>query len=230
MTQIPGRSGLACTAPGIRVVQSTIEVKRMSSTARASAAHSFSSSDRPPDPEAEPAAAGGRYGARPAAVSHHRAFWDVAAARARRPRSCWPTICGRASWAKACRQEPSCRRKFELTRESGLGRATVREALRLLESEGLIAIRRGVQGGIEVTRPNLSQLSHSLAPDPDAVGSAAGRPHRLPDDRGARRGAVAAEQASETSGHGWSNSPSTVPAAATRTRSLSCPPGRMRRQ
>lgn len=54
--------------------------------------------------------------------------------------------------------------EVDLTRQSGLGRATVREALRLLESEGLIIIRRGAQGGIEVTRPDPSQLSHSLAP------------------------------------------------------------------
>lgn len=52
----------------------------------------------------------------------------------------------------------------DLVRDSGLGRATVREALRLLEAEGLIAIRRGPQGGISVRRPDMSRLSHSIAP------------------------------------------------------------------
>jgi GntR family transcriptional repressor for pyruvate dehydrogenase complex len=52
----------------------------------------------------------------------------------------------------------------EIVNESGLGRATVREALRLLEAEGLIAIKRGPQGGISVRRPDGSRLSSSLAP------------------------------------------------------------------
>jgi GntR family transcriptional regulator, transcriptional repressor for pyruvate dehydrogenase complex len=52
----------------------------------------------------------------------------------------------------------------ELVRDSGLGRATVREALRLLEAEGLILIKRGPQGGISVRRPDLSRLSNSIAP------------------------------------------------------------------
>ncbi|MEV7225535.1 MULTISPECIES: FCD domain-containing protein [Polymorphospora] len=52
----------------------------------------------------------------------------------------------------------------QLVSDSGLGRATVREALRLLEAEGLIAIKRGPQGGVTVQRPDLSRLSRSLAP------------------------------------------------------------------
>lgn len=52
----------------------------------------------------------------------------------------------------------------ELIAQSGLGRATVREAIRLLEAQGLIVIRRGSHGGIFVAQPNLSNLSHSLAP------------------------------------------------------------------
>jgi GntR family transcriptional regulator, transcriptional repressor for pyruvate dehydrogenase complex len=52
----------------------------------------------------------------------------------------------------------------ELIEQSGLGRATVREAIRILEAQGLVAIRRGSHGGIFVTQPDLSNLSHSLAP------------------------------------------------------------------
>jgi GntR family transcriptional regulator, transcriptional repressor for pyruvate dehydrogenase complex len=46
---------------------------------------------------------------------------------------------------------------------TGFSRATIREALRLLEAEGLIAIRRGPMGGIKVTKPDLSQIARSLA-------------------------------------------------------------------
>jgi DNA-binding FadR family transcriptional regulator len=52
----------------------------------------------------------------------------------------------------------------ELISQSGLGRATVREALRILEAEGLIVIRRGSLGGIFVAQPNLWNLSNILAP------------------------------------------------------------------
>jgi GntR family transcriptional repressor for pyruvate dehydrogenase complex len=51
----------------------------------------------------------------------------------------------------------------DLIASSGLGRASVREALRLLESEGLIEIRRGSLGGIFVGKPDGSGLSRSLA-------------------------------------------------------------------
>ena len=52
----------------------------------------------------------------------------------------------------------------DLVQETGLGRATVREALRMLEAEGLIRIRRGAQGGIDVARPHISQFNNALAP------------------------------------------------------------------
>lgn len=51
----------------------------------------------------------------------------------------------------------------ELIHEEGFSRGTVREALRLLESEGLIEIRRGPRGGIRVGHPDLSQVSRSVA-------------------------------------------------------------------
>ena len=50
-----------------------------------------------------------------------------------------------------------------LIAEHGFSRGTVREALRLLESDGLIEIRRGPHGGIRVVHPDLSQVTRSLA-------------------------------------------------------------------
>lgn len=51
----------------------------------------------------------------------------------------------------------------ELINEHGFSRGTVREALRLLESDGLIEIRRGPRGGVRVAHPDLSQVSRSVA-------------------------------------------------------------------
>jgi GntR family transcriptional repressor for pyruvate dehydrogenase complex len=52
----------------------------------------------------------------------------------------------------------------DLIEQSGLGRASVREAIRILEAEGLIVIRRGAHGGIFVSQPDVSSLSRSVAP------------------------------------------------------------------
>jgi GntR family transcriptional regulator, transcriptional repressor for pyruvate dehydrogenase complex len=51
----------------------------------------------------------------------------------------------------------------ELTVEHGVARTTLREALRVLESQGLIAIRRGRGGGPVVTHPDLEPISMALA-------------------------------------------------------------------
>jgi GntR family transcriptional repressor for pyruvate dehydrogenase complex len=51
----------------------------------------------------------------------------------------------------------------ELIHDEGFSRGTVREALRLLESDGLIEIRRGPRGGIRVAHPDLTQVSRSVA-------------------------------------------------------------------
>ena len=51
----------------------------------------------------------------------------------------------------------------ELVETYRVSRATVREALRLLETEGLITIRRGSRGGISVARPDNSVLSRTIA-------------------------------------------------------------------
>lgn len=51
----------------------------------------------------------------------------------------------------------------ELTAQFGVARTTLREALRVLESQGLIAIRRGRGGGPVVTHPDLGPVSTALA-------------------------------------------------------------------
>ncbi len=51
----------------------------------------------------------------------------------------------------------------ELTVQFGIARTTLREALRVLESQGLIAIRRGRGGGPVVTHPDLAPAATALA-------------------------------------------------------------------
>lgn len=51
----------------------------------------------------------------------------------------------------------------DLTELFGVARTTLREALRVLESQGLIAIRRGRGGGPVVTHPDLEPISMALA-------------------------------------------------------------------
>ena len=51
----------------------------------------------------------------------------------------------------------------ELTESYGIARTTLREALRVLESEGLIHIRRGRGGGATVTMPDLGRIAEPLA-------------------------------------------------------------------
>ena len=50
----------------------------------------------------------------------------------------------------------------ELTEKAGLSRATVREALRILEGEGLIATRTGRNGGSAVARPTSATIERSV--------------------------------------------------------------------
>ena len=50
----------------------------------------------------------------------------------------------------------------DLTEQFGLSRITIRDALRVLESEGLIEIRVGARGGAFVTTPNADRVGDSL--------------------------------------------------------------------
>lgn len=50
----------------------------------------------------------------------------------------------------------------ELVEELDLSRATVREALRLLEEDGLISVKRGPRGGIRVRHPDAEHVARSL--------------------------------------------------------------------
>jgi GntR family transcriptional repressor for pyruvate dehydrogenase complex len=51
----------------------------------------------------------------------------------------------------------------ELTESFGIARTTLREGLRILESQGLIHIKRGRGGGATVTMPDLDRLAEPLA-------------------------------------------------------------------
>lgn len=53
--------------------------------------------------------------------------------------------------------------ELELMDEYGLGRVTVREALRILERDGLVDVRRGPSGGIFVRHTEIRQVSETLA-------------------------------------------------------------------
>src|SRR3546814_9849364 len=50
----------------------------------------------------------------------------------------------------------------QLVTEFGVSYPSVREALRILETEGLVTVRRGSVGGAEVHRPNESSAAYHL--------------------------------------------------------------------
>src|ERR1051325_5810866 len=62
----------------------------------------------------------------------------------------------------------------ELTATFGIARTTLREALRILESQGLLEIRRGRTGGPVVTMPRIDALAEGLAVTLQLRGATAG--------------------------------------------------------
>lgn len=62
----------------------------------------------------------------------------------------------------------------ELTVKFGIARTTLREALRILESQGLLEIRRGRTGGPVVTMPRIDSLAEGLAVTLQLQGTTAG--------------------------------------------------------
>ncbi len=62
----------------------------------------------------------------------------------------------------------------DLTAQFGVARTTLREALRVLESQGLITIRRGRGGGPIVTHPDLVPISMALAASLQLQGTSVG--------------------------------------------------------
>lgn len=62
----------------------------------------------------------------------------------------------------------------ELTAVFGIARTTLREALRILESQGLLEIRRGRSGGPVVTMPKIDSLAEGLAVTLQLQGTTAG--------------------------------------------------------
>lgn len=57
---------------------------------------------------------------------------------------------------------PGTRLPTDLHTSSGVSRVTMRSAIRLLESEGLLKVIRGARGGVEVTRPTAQQAARYL--------------------------------------------------------------------
>ncbi|MFC4944300.1 FadR/GntR family transcriptional regulator [Pseudonocardia sp. GCM10023141] len=51
----------------------------------------------------------------------------------------------------------------ELLRQFGISRPTLREAMRILESEGLISVKRGMHGGARVRAPDADSAAHYVA-------------------------------------------------------------------
>jgi DNA-binding FadR family transcriptional regulator len=52
--------------------------------------------------------------------------------------------------------------EIQLMAEMGVARTTVREALRILESEGLLTVRRGVSGGARVRTPSVANVTRYI--------------------------------------------------------------------
>ena len=92
----------------------------------------------------------------------------------------------------------------ELTEQFGIARTTLREALRVLESQGLISIKRGRGGGPIVTHPSLEPVAMALAVSLQLQAHHGRRPRRrAPDDRAADRRPARALATTTTTSTPW---------------------------
>lgn len=66
-----------------------------------------------------------------------------------------------------------------LMAQFGVSRPTLREAIRILESEGLVSINRGAKGGTVIHRPNLSVLTRYLGNVLQVEGTTIGEIYRV---------------------------------------------------
>ncbi len=83
--------------------------------------------------------------------------------------------------------------EHEMARRYGVGRPSVREALRLLEAQGLIVMRRGVKGGPVIAAPTGADLGQTMT----MFLQMRSTPLRHVIDAGAELGAVIASMAAD---------------------------------
>ncbi len=89
---------------------------------------------------------------------------DVAAASGSRasPRS-WHRGCATTSCPAASRRATCCRRRRACSTEFGVSPPALREAIHILETDGLISVRRGNMGGAVVHLPSAERTAHMIS-------------------------------------------------------------------